>query len=172
MELQLNMETDTVKATASEHRVCVAPETTIREIFARLKENNSGSALVLRDGKLSGIFTERDALKLMAIGGDLDTPVSELMTKTPVSLRDGDTIATAVRKMSTGGYRRLPVVDDKGCPTGVLKATSILRYLVEHFPQTIYNLPPDPDNASKHREAPNRAAPPCAAVASHLMRCE
>lgn len=146
------METDTVKATASEHRVCIPPETTIREVLARLKENKSGSALVLRDGKLVGIFTERDALKLMATGGDLDTPVEELMTKDPVSLGDGDAIATAVRKMSKGGYRRLPVVDDKGCPTGVLKATSILRYLVEHFPESIYNLPPDPDNASKERE--------------------
>ncbi len=43
--------------------------------------------------------------------------------------------------MEEGGYRHLPVVvDDK--PVGILSVKRIVHYLVEHFPATVYNLPP------------------------------
>ena len=45
--------------------------------------------------------------------------------------------------MEEGGYRHLPVVDERG-PVGVLSVKRIVHYLVEHFPTTVYNLPPDP----------------------------
>ena len=54
--------------------------------------------------------------------------------------------------MSRGGYRRLPIVNRDGAPTGVLSVRQILRYLVEHFPTAIYTLPPTPDEATKDRE--------------------
>ena len=44
--------------------------------------------------------------------------------------------------MEEGGYRHLPVVvDDR--PVGILSVKRIVHYLVEHFPATVYNLPPD-----------------------------
>jgi len=46
--------------------------------------------------------------------------------------------------MEEGGYRHLPVVDETGRTLGVLSVKRIVHYLVEHFPSTIYNLPPDP----------------------------
>jgi hypothetical protein len=54
--------------------------------------------------------------------------------------------------MSFGGYRRLPIVDDKGRPTGLLKVPGILHYLVEHFPNVVYNLPPTPHHSTQERE--------------------
>jgi predicted transcriptional regulator len=48
--------------------------------------------------------------------------------------------------MQAGGYRHLPVVDENRRPVGMLSAKRIVSYLVEHFPATVFNLPPDPDN--------------------------
>ena len=61
-------------------------------------------------------------------------------------------IAAAVRKMEVGGYRHLPVVDGLGRPTGILSVKRIVHYLAEHFPATIYNLPPDPAVVPNERE--------------------
>ena len=54
--------------------------------------------------------------------------------------------------MEEGDYRHLPVVDDYGRPMGVLSVKRIVHYLVEHFPSTIYCLPPDPNVYPRHRE--------------------
>jgi CBS domain-containing protein len=152
MGFALNMNSDTVQETHAPHLVCVEDSTPLAEVLTLLKTERTGGVLVLRGGKLAGIYTERDALRLMANGGDLKAPVGSVMTANPVTVGQSDTIATAIRKMSQGGYRRLPIVDGEGKPTGTIKASGILRYLVEHFPQSIYNLPPAPDNTNKERE--------------------
>jgi CBS domain-containing protein len=54
--------------------------------------------------------------------------------------------------MEEGGYRHLPVVDQAGRPLGVLSVKRIVHYLVEHFPSTIYNLPPDPNAFPRRAE--------------------
>jgi hypothetical protein len=54
--------------------------------------------------------------------------------------------------MDEGGYRHLPVVDEGGRPVGVLSVKRIVHYLVEHFPTTVYNLPPNPGAVPQERE--------------------
>lgn len=152
MAFHLNIDGDTVRETHAAPPLYVQQHDTIRHVLELLKSNKTGSAFVLTDGKLAGIFTERDALRVMAEGGDLTAEVSTRMVANPVTVSESDSIGVAVRKMSNGGYRRLPVVDEKGQPTGAVKASGVLRYLVEHFPESIYNLPPAPNNASKERE--------------------
>jgi len=68
-----------------------------------------------------------------------------VMTRDPIVVHPKEPIGAAVRRMEEGGYRHLPVVDALGKPLGVLSVKRIVHYLVEHFPATIYNLPPDPD---------------------------
>ncbi len=46
--------------------------------------------------------------------------------------------------MHDGGYRHMPVVEPDGAVAGVVSVKRVAEYLVEHFPATIYNLPPDP----------------------------
>ena len=58
----------------------------------------------------------------------------------------------AIRVMAEGGYRHLPIVDSHGKPTGVVAVHGIVHYLVDHFPETVYNLPPDPKAAPRERE--------------------
>jgi hypothetical protein len=56
--------------------------------------------------------------------------------------------------MSGGGFRRLPILDPDGRPTGILRVSDVVHYLVEHFPKTVYNLPPVPKPVMHEREGP------------------
>jgi len=117
-----------------------------------LQQHKTGAALICHEGRLVGIFTERDALKILAAGSNLDVPVSTVMMADPITLRPKDTVGKAISLMSAGGFRRLPIVDAAGKPTGLLKVTGILRYLVEHFPKVVYTLPPAPHHKTSERE--------------------
>lgn len=54
--------------------------------------------------------------------------------------------------MHQGHCRNLPVVDEAGAPTGVLSVANIVRYLVEHVPSAVDNLPPEPGQVHGARE--------------------
>jgi CBS domain-containing protein len=56
-------------------------------------------------------------------------------------------VAYAVNKMSVGGFRHVPIVDDAGRPQGVVSARNVLDFVVELCPEEILNLPPEPELA-------------------------
>ena len=74
------------------------------------------------------------------------------MTAQPEMLRESVTVGAAIETMSQGGYRHLPIVDERQVPTGVVAVRGIVHYLVDHFPQTIYTLPPEPGQNPSARE--------------------
>lgn len=152
MDFDDQLRTESIEQAHPAEPVCVGPTTFVREVFQLMKQANTGSVLVCESDKLLGIFTERDALRLMASGAELDSPISNVMTKEPVCISVGDTVRSAISEMSIGGYRRLPIVDGSGRAVGILKVSGILRYLVEHFPDVVYNLPPKPNHHTQHRE--------------------
>lgn len=118
----------------------MSPDLTTRQALERMRKQADGSAVICENGQLVGIFTERDALRVMARGESLDAPVKTYMTAGPTTVLDTDTILDAIEKMSAGGFRRLPIVDDEGQPVGMLAVAGILHYLVQHFPKRVYNL--------------------------------
>jgi CBS domain-containing protein len=119
----------------------------VKEVLRTMQERRSGFALLCREGRLSGIFTERDVLnKVIGKEGALDRPVSELMTPDPVSVHENDPIQRAVLQMHKGGFRNVPVVDTDGNVVSCVRHKDIVHYLIEHFAQHVLNLPPDPDN--------------------------
>jgi CBS domain-containing protein len=153
----LKLETETIAQVVSADPLCVEEETKTRDVLRLLRQQRRGCALICRAGRLVGIFTERDALRLLATAGTqdealLDQPVSAVMVQNPVTIETGAPVAEAIRKMSRGGYRRLPVVDAEGRPVGVMKVSGILHYFVEHFPKCVYTLPPHPHHAMQERE--------------------
>ena len=152
MDFQLSLNSETVQSTNPGQPLAVEPDTPVRDVMSLLKAQNAGSVLICRDGLLVGIFTERDALKLMASDGDLGQLIESVMSHDPKTVREEDTVASAIHKMAKGGYRRLPIVDPDGKPTGLVKVSGIVHYLVEHFPGMIYNLPPVPGQISQDRE--------------------
>jgi CBS domain-containing protein len=119
----------------------------VKEVLRNMQEKRSGFALLCREGRLSGIFTERDVLnKVIGEQGVMDSPVSELMTPDPASVNENDPIRWAVLHMHKGGFRNVPVVDADGNVVSCVRHKDIVHYLVEHFAQHVLNLPPDPDN--------------------------
>lgn len=167
VDFQLNLDAETVEQAYPREPNCVDPTTTVREVLALMKEKKAGSILVCdsrQEGRLVGVFTERDALRLMAAGfpgaasnghgesAGLEAPIEQVMTPHPTTLAKSDSVAKAITMMSAGGYRRLPVTDDSGKVVGTVEAAGILHYLAEHFPKAVYTLPPAPHHASQTRE--------------------
>ena len=66
VDFQLNLNAETVARLDALPPVCVEPGLTVREVLKQLQARRRGTILVCREGLLVGIFTERDALKLMA----------------------------------------------------------------------------------------------------------
>jgi len=114
----------------------VAASTSVADVLAKMRDEETADILVVDDGRLMGIFTERDAaLKLVGPaaatnGRDLaSVPISEVMTTDPVVLRGSDSIAVAVQKMAIGGFRHIPLVND-GRPVGVISAADVFRHIL------------------------------------------
>ena len=122
---------------------------TLRAVIDRLNQERAGCVLIVDEGQLVGVFTERDVLtKLVGTSIDIDrTPVEELMTRDPECLTLEDVIAYALNKMTIGGFRHVPLVDLHGRPTGVVAMRHIVEYLVDLFPRGVLNLPPSPNLA-------------------------
>ena len=152
VSFQLSLSTESVTAAYPDEPLIVAPEATISEVLRLLRAQRTGSVLICEDRQLLGIFTERDALRLMTGQQRLDQPITATMSAKPVSLRADTSMGEAIRMMSQGGYRHLPILDAEGMPTGMATVYGIVHYLVDHFPQTIYTLPPEPRSAPSERE--------------------
>jgi CBS domain-containing protein len=125
----------------------------LRDLIQRLRDANSGCALLTRDSRLAGIFTERD-LVVRVLGAEytLDQPVAQWMTSNPDCVSPSDTIRKAVRLMQRGGFRSVPVVDKQGHVVGCVRHKDIIKYLAEHFSAQVLNLPPDPERIALERE--------------------
>jgi CBS domain-containing protein len=126
--------------------VTVRKETTVRECIRQMVQNKTGVVLIDEDDHLIGIFTERDVLTKV-VGRGLDpseTPVDSVMTRAPETLKPEAPLCYALNKMSVGGFRHVPLADDRGRPVGVVGMRDIVDYIVDLFPGDILNLPPEP----------------------------
>ena len=128
------------------------PTATVADAAASMRQQSHGSALVCSGGKAAGIFTERDLMRVIAAGKQLDIPLSEVMTAKPKTVTMDDTLFTVARSMDEGGYRRLPVVDAAGIPVSIVDVKTLVHFLVEHFPATVYNQASHDQLIAKDRE--------------------
>jgi CBS domain-containing protein len=134
--------------------VCVLDETTVADAVNLMNHEKIGAVLVTTDGKLAGIFTERDVLTKIA-GRRLDFTqifVKDYMTRDPESLTLDHKVAYALNKMVIGGFRHVPLVDSEGHAVGVLSVRDVVEMIVEQLPQDVINLPPDPEHEARARD--------------------
>jgi len=132
--------------------LCITPDTPLREALLVLREQHRGALLICREGKLEGILTERDVVRILFEGRNLDGPVSGEMVEHPQTVREEDSVALAIRHMAENGYRRLPLVNDDDQPVGLIDVEGIVHFLVQHFPKAVYNLPPVANPMTRERE--------------------
>jgi CBS domain-containing protein len=152
VDFQLSLDSEGVGSAYPDQPLAAKAADSVGSVLQLLRAQRTGAALICEGPKLIGIITERDALKLMARGADFSTPVRDVMSNQPATIPSHATVGEAIRVMAQGGYRHLPIVDDDGKPAGVVAVHGIVRYLVDHFPETVYNLPPDPKAAPRERE--------------------
>jgi CBS domain-containing protein len=110
----------------------VSPDTSATEVMEKMKAARVGCALVLDNGKLVGIFTERDLLNKLTgkTASTQDAAVKELMSANPEVLHETDSVATALNKMSMGRYRHIPVRKADGTYS-VTSIKHVLKYIAK-----------------------------------------
>ena len=93
--------------------ITVACGVIVKDAAQIMRQHNIGALMVVDDGKLCGIFTERDALfRVLAEGRDPATTILDsVMTRNPQTISADGAFQTALQMMHDGRYRHLPVVD-------------------------------------------------------------
>ena len=124
---------DDLSRFSHEEALTAKPGEKAAAVVRRMKEAQTACALILADGKLAGIFTERDALRKMAAAGDaalLDAPIEDLMRREPESLHETDSVAAALNKMSMGRYLHIPVARRAG-GYSIISGKNLLQYIAQ-----------------------------------------
>ena len=118
--------------------------TSVQDAVDQMRHERHNCALIQKKGALIGIFTERDVLrKVVSDSSTWKKKIDELMTPNPSSISPEDSAESALGKMEAGSFRNVPVVDDDGKIHGTVTHYAFIKFLAEHFPQEIYNQPPD-----------------------------
>jgi len=131
--LQKHLMEDTIGHIPFDRLLLVNPSDSVAHAISRIKSIGIGQSIVVEDGKLIGILTERDLLNKVA-GRELDLeklPVSEVMTQWPETIGENDPIRVVVNKMAVGEYRHVPIVID-GKPIGIISAKAVANYILKY----------------------------------------
>jgi arabinose-5-phosphate isomerase len=131
--------------TASELRIASSAGT-VREVFAAAKRNGRRTGAVMltdEQGRLVGLFTDSDLARLIEDRRDsaLDRPVCEVMTKHPRTLRVGARVADALEIFERHKISEMPILDESGCPVGLLDITDLIGIRSEEAAQAQPNAP-------------------------------
>ena len=119
-----------------------------------MQQKKIGSVLITKKGKLAGIITERDILnKVIGKMDDFKTrPVTDAMTPNPLRLMPGDMIAYVMNNMHVGGYRHVPIVNEKDEPISIISIKDVMTFILDYFPEDVTNTVGEPYRGPAHRE--------------------
>ena len=115
---------------------CLKASASALDAIRIMRDERCGSVFIIDDdGVLQGIFTERDALHRVAGQKDDLAALSlkEVMTPSPTALPDDASIAYALHLMSIHGFRHIPIIEEKGRPTGVMTYRRVVEYIGDLF---------------------------------------
>ncbi|MCH8051567.1 MAG: CBS domain-containing protein [Chloroflexi bacterium] len=136
-ELEEHLIQDRLGEVGAPEALDVAPGDPVFLAVHFMRDKNIECVLVRdEDGNIVGILTERDIL-LKAAGAKQDLmamAVKDIMSPDPVMLREGDTLAVAMHKMSVGGFRHIPFVAGDGT-TLLVSIQDVFRHVAEFIPR-------------------------------------
>jgi CBS domain-containing protein len=112
----------------------VEPDAKLAAAVKMLGERKIGAVLVMSQGKVDGILSERDIVRVLAERGArvLDEPVSSVMTRKVVSCRQSDTVGGIMEMMTIGKFRHLPVIED-GRVVGLISIGDVVKWRVQEY---------------------------------------
>jgi CBS domain-containing protein len=116
----------------------MAPDDSVAKALDAMCRGGHECVLVVDDRPtLRGIFTSRDFLRRVAATrrDPAKLALREVMTERPETLRPRDAVAYAINRMTAGGYRNVPIVDDDRTVMGVVTIWDVIRHLDDIFDQ-------------------------------------
>jgi CBS domain-containing protein len=119
----------------------VTPNIFVYNALEIMVEKNISSLMVIEDGKLIGIFTERDYARKIELKGRLsrETPIGEIMTGNVITVTPDSTIDECMQLMSGKFIRHLPVVENNKV-VGLVSIGDVVRFIIEEQKFIIENM--------------------------------
>lgn len=114
--------------------VSVEAEARLSDAVRILGQRRIGAVLVMRAGRIEGILSERDIVRVLGKRGAsvLDEPVSAIMTRKVVSCRPTDTVAAIMEIMTLGKFRHLPVLEGERV-VGLISIGDVVKWRVQEY---------------------------------------
>lgn len=133
-ELKRALVEDTVDEMQCRPLLQIRPTATIRQAVQTMAGSVTGSLMVVDEGRVIGIFTERDVLERVAEQFEkwANRPVSEVMTTDPTVVYETDPAAAAVAAIAIAGHRHVPVVGMDDRLVGVVSPRRVFDFIEKH----------------------------------------
>ena len=119
----------------------IRPEATVLEALERMAEHDVGALVVIEDGEVVGLVSERDYARKVILKGRFskDTPVREIMSHPVFSVTSNETVAACMSLMTGRRIRHLPVIEN-GQLAGIISIGDVVKVIIEDQQFTIEQL--------------------------------
>ena len=119
----------------------IAPTATVYEAIEKMSEKGVGALLVMSEGRLAGIISERDYARKVILKerSSKQTLVREIMTSSVITAAPGDYVEDCMRTMTENRIRHLPVVD-RDQVVGIVSIGDLVNWIITAHEETIDQL--------------------------------
>jgi len=133
-DIERSLLNTTLTELSTKEYIEISADTSMQQAINRMSEKGHHCAMILQDGAVIGILTERDILQKYAhqYQDKSNASVSDFMTPDPICLRSEDPIVFGINRMMVGGYRHIPLHQNNKLQ-GMVSVRDVLSHMVEQI---------------------------------------